>query len=244
MQNLVASKPAAARILAPFPALLGTGLALSLVAACSSSDAGTKGTSGVTPGTTADAAAATPAGPVALPFLLSDEFAPSGYMGDSTDDFSAVAMSRDGADCLAPRAADAAGDCYSVTWNPVLASGAPSAWVGVYWQYPANNWGAKAGKAIAAGATRVTFQAAGAAGGESLRFVVGGVNAKGSEPPLPNKDAFEAGLDVTLTTSWTRYEIPLTAATYDAVIGGFAWVAKATAASPVRFYVDDVRWEK
>jgi hypothetical protein len=253
MQNLEASKLAVAprrgacsedyKLTASLTTRLGVGLALALVAACSSSE-GTKPASGATPGSTADAAAATPAGPVALPFLLSDEFAPSGYMGDSTDDFSAVSMSKDGADCLAPRAIDAAGDCYSVTWNPVLASGAPSAWVGVYWQYPANNWGAMGGKAVAAGATKVTFQAAGAAGGESLRFVVGGVNVKGSDPPLPNKDAFEVGLDVTLTTAWTQYEIPLTAATYDAVIGGFAWVAKATSASPVRFYVDDVRWEK
>jgi hypothetical protein len=246
MQNPVARSRSSLRL----PSLLGRALgcplalALTLVGACSAGDSGSGAQSGTKPGPSADAAAATPAGPVALPFLLSDEFAPSGYMGDSTDDFGAITMSKDGADCKAPRAAGAAGDCYSVTWHPVLASGAPSAWVGVYWQYPANNWGAKAGKAIAAGATKVTFQAVGAAGGESVRFVVGGVNTKGSDATLPNKDAFEAGLDVTLTPAWSRYEIPLTDATYDTVIGGFAWVAKATAASPVTFYVDDIRWEK
>ncbi len=218
-------------------------LTAALACACSSNDASGGATSGArsVPGPAADAA---PSGPVALPFLLSDEFAPSGYMGDSTDDFNAIAMSKDGTDCKSPRAAGAAGDCYSVTWKPVLTSGAPSAWVGVYWQYPANNWGAKPGKSVAPGATKVTFQAAGAAGGESVRFVVGGVNTKGGDATLPDKDAFEVGLDVTLTAAWTKYEIPLDGAAYDAVIGGFAWVAKATAASPVAFYVDDVRWEK
>jgi hypothetical protein len=223
------------------------GVALALAAGCSSTPTPAAGTtpamdSGAPPigDDTSDAGAAAP---VSLPFTVSDEFTPSGYMGDSPDDFNGIQMSKDESDCLAPRSQDAAGDCYTVTWTPLLASGAPSAWVGVYWQYPTNNWGARPGKAIAAGATKVSFYAAGKAGGESLHIDIGGVNVKGVDPTLTNKDQFTKGLDITLTTAWTHYEIPLTGATYDTVIGGFSWVAKATSTTPVTFYVDDVRWE-
>lgn len=218
-------------------------LITSLSAACSAPGSTPPATNNNNPppASTADAA---PPGPVAIPFLLSDEFAPSGYMGDSQADFTAITMGKDIATCKAPRSADAAGDCYTITWNPVIATGAPSAWVGVYWQYPANNWGAKTGKQIAPGASKVSFYAAGAAGGESLLFTVGGVNVKPvDDPPLPNKDSFTASTSATLTTSWTRYEIPLTGATYDTVIGGFSWVAKSTDGKPVTFYLDDLRWE-
>jgi hypothetical protein len=211
--------------------------------ACSApgSDGGKKVTP---PPTQVEEQDAAPPGPLSLPFLLSDEFAPSGFMGDSEADFKAVAMSKDIADCKAPRSPDAAGDCYLVTWSPVIATGAPSAWVGVYWQYPANNWGAKTGKTVKSGAQKVSFYAAGAAGGEKIHFAVGGVNTKGGgDPSLTNKDSFTAELDVVLTTEWTKYSIPLSGAAYDTVIGGFAWVATTTTPDPIKFYLDDIRWE-
>jgi hypothetical protein len=214
------------------------------IVACSApgSNAGKKDET--VPPTSSEEVDAGPPPPLSLPFVLSDTFAPSGYMGDTKDDFGAVAMSKDPADCKAPRSAGAAGDCYLVTWNPVIPTGAPSAWVGVYWQYPANNWGAKTGRAIASGAQKVSFYAAGAVGGEQLHFAVGGVNVKESgDPTLVNKDAFTAEIDAVLTTEWTRYTIPLNGAAYDAVIGGFAWVAKTTTPTPVKFYLDDIRWE-
>ena len=218
-------------------------LPLTLVGACSSSTPSGTNNKGTTPAPDA-ATPAQPDGPVTLPFLLSDEFQPSGYMGDSQSDFNGIAMSKDATDCKSPRTSDAAGDCYSVTWTPTLAAGVASAWVGVYWQYPANNWGGKTGLAVESGATKVTFYAAGAVGGESMVFTVGGVNAKSPDPSLPNKDSFTATLEATLTTDWKQYEVPLTGSHYDSVIGGFSWVAKTTKSDAVKFYIDDVRWEK
>jgi hypothetical protein len=230
--------------------LLLPSCALALVlGACSSDPAsGTKNNNttkdgGAPPGTTEDAAAGE--GPLELPFLLSDEFAPSGYMGDSETDFTAVHMSKDATDCKSPRSADAAGDCYTVDWKPIMLPNQTSAWVGVYWQYPANNWGAKTGRSIASGAQTVSFYAAGAKGGEVLKFQVGGMNTlPGGDPALTNKDSFTATADVTLTTEWARYEVPLKDANYDSVIGGFAWTATVSSDAEVKFYVDDVRWQK
>jgi len=223
----------------------GLALALPLIAACSSSNngSGNKQQQGTTP-PPADGGAAQPDGPVTLPFLLSDEFKPSGYMGDSQSDFNGIAMSRDATDCKTPRTPDAAGDCYTVKWTPTMITGAPSAWVGVYWQYPANNWGGQTGLAVEPGATKVTFYAAGAKGGESLIFTVGGVNSKNPDPSLPNQDSFTATFEATLTTDWTQYTVPLNGAKYTDVIGGFSWVAKTTTSDEVQFYIDDVRWEK
>jgi hypothetical protein len=128
-----------------------------------------------------------------------------------------------------------------VQWTPVFLSGQSTAWVGVYWQYPANNWGAKVGKEIAAGATKVSFYAASDAGGEKVRFIVGGMNSA-KDDTLPYSDPFTASATITLTTSWTKYEIPLTES-YQDVIGGFAWSLTTSATAPVTFYLDDVRWE-
>jgi hypothetical protein len=218
-----------------------------LLAACSSDPAGKPSAnntqdSGASP--TEDASVA-PKGPADLPFLLSDEFAPSGYMGDSKTDYLAIHMSQDATDCKSPRSTDAAGDCYTVTWKPVMLPDQKTAWVGVYWQYPTNNWGATPGRDVVSGAQKVSFYAAGAAGGEVLQFQVGGMNTKpGGDPALKNKDSFTATADVTLTTEWARYEVPLKDATYETVLGGFAWIATVSSDAEVKFYIDDVRWEK
>jgi hypothetical protein len=184
----------------------------------------------------------TPNGSIALPFQVSDQFVPSGFMGDSPTDFNAVKMSPDATMC-ASRDPSAKGSCYTVAWTPSFLSGAKSAWVGVYWQYPANNWGGKAGKDIATGAAKVSFLAKGGAGGEALTFLAGGINTKGGDPTLTYSDSFSATLPATLTTSWTRYEIPLSGQTYSSVLGGFGWSITTSTTSPVTFYVDDITWE-
>jgi hypothetical protein len=182
-------------------------------------------------------------GPLGLPFQVSDSYVPSGFMGDSPTDFNAVKMSPDPTKCT-DRDPAAKGACYTVNWTPVFLSGQKSAWVGVYWQYPANNWGAKEGKDIPAGATKVSFSAKGAAGGEKLTVIAGGVNIKGSsDPTLTHADTFQAQTDVQLTTSWAHYEIPLTGDTYSKVIGAFAWSMTTSASTPVQFFVDDISWE-
>jgi hypothetical protein len=181
-------------------------------------------------------------GPVAIPFVVSDQFFPSGFMGDSPTDFNAITMTSDSAQCPA-RAPGAQGACYAMTWTPTFVMGATSAWVGVYWQYPSNNWGALPGKPISPGATKVTFSAQGAKGGEQVEFLAGGVNVAGSNPSLTNADTFSASTKVTLTTSWAPYEIPLTGDAYSTVIGAFAWTITTSATDPITFYVDDIAWE-
>jgi hypothetical protein len=185
------------------------------------------------------------AGPLSLPLTVSDDFLPTGFMGDSPTDFNAITMSSDSSQCPA-RVSGAVGVCYSVTWAPVLGSGASSAWVGVYWQYPGNNWGALPGRPVQPGASKVTFAAAGVAGGEQVQFIVGGVNTTpgaSSDAGLTHADSFKAAKTVTLTATWATYEIPITGDTYEDVIGGFAWSITTASSAPVGFYVDDIQWE-
>jgi hypothetical protein len=163
-------------------------------------------------------------------------------MGDSPADFNAVMMSSDASKCL-PRQSGAKGACYTISWTPTPLAGQKSAWVGVYWQYPSNNWGAKPGKSVASGASKVTFSAAGAAGGEQVQFIVGGVNTSGGNASLPYADTFTAHTAATLTTSWTSYEVSLAGDSYSSVIGAFAWSITTSSTTPITFYIDDIEWE-
>lgn len=182
------------------------------------------------------------AGPVSVPFVVSDHFFPSGFMGDSPTDFGGIVMSSDSSKCPT-RAAGAQGACYSVTWTPTFVQDAKTAWVGVYWQYPSNNWGGQPGQSIDPGATKITFMAQGAAGGEQIEFLSGGVNVSASNPSLTHADTYSASTTVTLTNAWAQYEVPLTGDTYSDVIGAFAWSITTSSTAPVTFYVDDIEWE-
>jgi hypothetical protein len=168
------------------------------------------------------------------PFAVSAFYAPSGYMGDATG------IVGDVAENCAPRPEGARGDCYRFTYTP-----GPQAWAGVYWQHPANNWGAAEGQRIAPGATEVTFYAAGEAGGETLKITVGGIK----DVTLPYSDTIKAMTEITLTTEMTQYTVDLSAMTYDAVIGGFSWTTNLpqgtdpTTAAPIVFFLDDIAWE-
>jgi hypothetical protein len=163
-------------------------------------------------------------------------------MGDSPTDFNGIKMSADTSACPT-RAPDAKGACYSVTWTPTFVPDAGSAWVGVYWQYPSNNWGALPGKPVNAGATKVSFYAQGAKGGEAIEFLAGGVNVSGGNAALTHADTFSATTQITLTNAWQQYEVSLTGDTYSDVIGAFAWSITTTSTDPITFYVDDIEWE-
>lgn len=181
--------------------------------------------------------------PVTLPFYVSDQFVPTGFMGDSTASMTAITLAHDTTTCKSPRETGAGGDCFTATWAPTVGD-AGSAWAGVYWQSPANNWGAKPGKPIAAGAQKVSFYAAGAVGGETIQLCAGGINAAGATATLPYSDSFTVKQPaITLTTSWTQYEISLQGTSYTTVLGGFCWVASTTASESVTFYIDDIQWE-
>jgi hypothetical protein len=173
--------------------------------------------------------------PLELPFAVSSVFAPSGYMGDGAGGTAVVADS-----ACADRPNGARGDCYRFTYKA-----GTMLWSGVYWQYPPNNWGGAEGMAIPQGATRVSFYAAGAAGGEMLTIKIGGIR----DATLPYSDSLSAQGKFTLTTSMTKYMVDLAGQSYDKVIGGFSWATaypEATNpanAAPIAFFIDDVVWE-
>ena len=198
----------------------------------SSSSGSTSSSSGG--GTTSSSGGTT----IALPVTVSSVFIPSGYMGDGTTASSVDQLPQtltDSQTCGGDRSPPAVGTCYTVTYTPV-AGGA--GWAGVYWQYPLNNWGSMPGAAIASGATKVSVWAKGAAGGEVVTFVAGGISSAG----MPYQDDFKVSTPVTLTTSWTEYDIQL--ASYGQVLGGFAWSAAAPSggATTVQFSIDSIQW--
>lgn len=206
------------------PILLASGLAL--VGGCSSSedfpdlDADAGGDGQPQPGTP-DAGPTTPTG---LPMTVDDWYAPSGYMGDGSKP-GGISHAEI---CADPRPAEWKGRCHRFIWTP-----GSEKWGGVYWQYPDGNWGAQPGLEVPKGATKVSFYAWGAKGGEVVSFMAG----------MMAVDGFELKKDkAVLTATPTQYVIDLGATSYDKVVGGFGWAAGESATS-VTVYVDDVRWE-
>jgi len=175
---------------------------------------------------------------VETPFAVSNYFAPSGYMGDGAGG-TALTATTGGATC-ATRPEGARGDCYRFSYEA-----GTQLWAGVYWQFPPNNWGSAEGKKIAPGATQVSFWAAGAAGGEPLKVVIGGIH----DVTLPHSDTLKAETEVMLTTEMTHYTIDLAGQTYEKVIGGFSWYThyaegtNPSTAAPIVVFLDDIVWE-
>jgi hypothetical protein len=195
-------------------------------------------------GTSPDAAGmASPPMMLSLPFNVSDHFSPTGFMGDGVVAGS-ITMTTDATACAGEPAAAMAGNCYTMTYQPQpIVAPAPSTWGGVYWQYPDNNWGALPPDTVAAGAQAISFYAKGKNGNESVTFQAGGiVNAISTTTPYT--DTFTIRQTFALTTTWTKYTLPLTGLTYSAgVLGGFAWVVTATNANPIVFFVHGIVWQ-
>jgi hypothetical protein len=170
-----------------------------------------------------------------LPFVVDDRYVASGFMGDTGDIVMIPAKLGDNTDCNAQRSsATARGTCHQVKYTPLGAS----KWAGVFWQSPANNWGDKPGYSIPGGATKVTFQARGAKGGEKVSFQVGGITGKAYQ------DGLKASLVVTLTPTWAPYSIDISSQAYGQVLGGFCWtMAAADAGAAANFFIDDIRWQ-
>ena len=111
-------------------------------------------------------------------------------------------------------------------------------WAGVYWLFPASNWGTSPGRQIE-GARKITFWAVGERGNEVVEFKAGGILDK------PHPDSFEVTLgSVALSKEWKQYEMPLTGQNLKSVVGAFAWVATADAnPKGLTFYLDAIRYE-
>lgn len=144
------------------------------------------------------------------------EYYATGWDGDHGD-ISAV-------DCP-DRAPSAVGECQGFTY-----SGATAGWAGVVWQYPNNNWGTQPGKCIGDGATKLTFYAKATTDDVTLDFGAGDAGS------LEN---------VTLTTSWEKYEFDLSgynSADLGGTITGFSWYTDAMKGIGT-FYIDGIQWE-
>jgi hypothetical protein len=172
---------------------------------------------------------------VTAPVDVEREFIPSGWMGDGATDHArqdiqmaqvANAKSRPGAPNTVVT---------KITYRPGAVR-----WAGIYWQWPANNWGDKPAKAVQ-GASAISFWAAGERGGEIVEFKAGGVTGK------PCNDSFEVSLgSVALTKDWKQYRIPLRNRTdsLKPIYGAFAWVATGDSnPEGLAFYLDSIRYE-
>jgi hypothetical protein len=178
------------------------------------------------------------AGPITGPFAVSQYFSPSGHMGDGATVGHIVADIDEG---CKERPSGARGDCYRFTYTP-----GSLLWAGVYWAYPANNWGSRPGRTMAAKFTRVRLEAAASPGDFSIQLIAGGIQDR----TLPYSDQFRVGsLPQVVSTDWKQFEIDLSDQTFDTVIGAFAWVTAyppdtdPSAVAPRVLYLDDLVWE-
>jgi len=168
-----------------------------------------------------------------LPFSVysdqGDHFVPAGWMGDSGDltfnDHFKVNPGQ-GAKCI------------QVKYSGKAAGG--QKWSGIYWQEPANNWGATKGAGFnLTGAKKIKFMARGDKGGEMVEFKAGGISS-GDFP-----DSFKAEAPITtLTAEWKEYEIDLSGQDLSHVIGGFCFALnKDHNSDGATFYLDNIRYE-
>jgi hypothetical protein len=113
-------------------------------------------------------------------------------------------------------------------------------WAGVYWLYPANNWGDDKDGHNLTGAKKLTFWARGQKGGEVVTFKMGGV---GMGHQYPDSDGASSD-PITLTKEWKKYSIDLTGKDLSRISGGFAWVGSVKDNQrPITFYLADIYYE-
>lgn len=159
----------------------------------------------------------------------SNNFIPSGWMGDYGDiEYDARSKDNLRAD---------SDTCIKITYCSCAYQGAR--WAGIYWQYPVNNWGNIDAGYDLSKATKLTFWARGANGGEHIDdFKVGGISGK-----FGDSDTVGTGA-VVLNKEWTQYTIDLTGKNLTNVVGGFGWVTNMDA-NPKKmvFYLDDIKFE-
>lgn len=187
---------------------------------------------------------------VALPFTvepgdMTPGFGPSGIMPDGMGVTSSPAdASTPDPLCMPPAGAKGVCRIFSVSaFNPA------DNWLGVYYQFGNQNWGTSPGLRIAAGATKIHFQAKGDKGGEKIMAGAGGIGwDKGSLLGTTTySDGFYMPLvEVTLTADWSSFDIPLPAgASYSGgVLGGFVWTVNSMEEpAPIKFYITDIQWQ-
>ena len=169
------------------------------------------------------------------PFYVYDDFmstknhyAPSGWMGDFGD------IKLDQSCSENPKAGKT---CIKITYTAEMKQAA--GWTGIFWQQPANNWGDKKGGFDLSGATKLTFWAKGAKGGEKIaEFKMGGITGE-----YPDSDSAVIG-PIELTNNWEQYSIDLAGKDLSYIIGGFCFAAsKDDNSNGFVIYLDDIVYE-
>ena len=114
-----------------------------------------------------------------------------------------------------------------------------SDWGGVVWQNPPDDWGEQPGGYDLTGATKLTFWARGAEGGEKMKFGFGLLGR--------DKTHYDTGKNetenITLTTDWKEYSLDLKDLNLSQIKTGFYWTL-AGQGKPLTFYLDDIVFEK
>lgn len=169
-----------------------------------------------------------------LPFVLSEEFTSSGFMGAAATP-SALTLSLES---CPSRPEGARGHCYTFVFDPTI--DASVRWAGVAWQSPSNNWGDMPPKRVEPGAQRVRLMLRGSRAEGSVGLTVGG-NAP--VIPKPYADSFIRVASCPLSTEWTACEVDLSDASYDQVLNAFSWAYEARSEEPITIYFDDIVWE-
>lgn len=160
---------------------------------------------------------------------VSNHFIPSGWMPDAN---TAKDIKFDHVNKEDPYLGDT---CIKIQYNDVSGTH----WAGIYWQNPANNWGEKDGGYDLSKATKLTFWARGAKGGENIQtFKVGGLMGEYSD-----SDSAEIG-PVILNKEWTQYTIDLKGKDMSYISGGFEWSTNIdNNPEGATFYLDEIKYE-
>ncbi|MFZ2385493.1 MAG: hypothetical protein WBE75_04730 [Candidatus Omnitrophota bacterium] len=170
-----------------------------------------------------------------MPFIVysdkgsvKNHFIPSGWMGDYGD------IKYDSASSDNPHSGTSS---LKITYANKASQGAR--WAGMYWQYPANNWGNMDTSFNLSKATKLTFWARGEKGGERVEeFKIGGITGE-----YPDSDSAGIG-PVVLTTEWQQYTIDLQGKDLSSIIGGFCWSSNIDVnPDGIVFYMDDIQYE-
>lgn len=174
-----------------------------------------------------------------LPIPVDDNFQPAGYFASPPANTAAILQE----DCAPRPAGGSIGKCHKFSFQAVTLEN-NAAYAGVFWQHGTGNWGDNPGLNAAPGATKVTFRAWGAVGGEVVSFSVGGLCGA----TVRCKDTVclgdEGGSKLTLTTTPTDYAVSLKGMTYpNGISGGFVWSAATLGLNQkVTFFVDNIQW--
>lgn len=153
-------------------------------------------------------------------------FVPSGWMGDTN------AIQIDTNCATKPKSGK-----YCMRWKYDISKSTKNGWAGVYWQYPANNWGSKKGMDLT-GYKKLSFWIRGETGKEVLDIKVGGIT--GDFPDSCSREL----KGIRLSSEWKQYTIDVSGCNLSNVIGGFCWAADSGKnTGVVTFYLDNIIYE-